>query len=113
VIFAHLVVIDGIERGAPFDPRIDWVRGNDIELIFGGADEMAAVIIDYLGARIFEHSMVFQLKHRGDVIGNQVLDVADGDVFDFRVGDERTSRYPAPQATTKIDSGFFTARAET
>src|SRR5439155_25878568 len=48
VRLAHFIVLDGVERSAALDPRIDRVRSDDVEFLFRGADEMPAVIQDDL-----------------------------------------------------------------
>src|SRR5438876_1010964 len=48
MLLAHLVVLNRVERGTAFDPRVDWIGGDDVELLFGGAHKMPAIVIDHL-----------------------------------------------------------------
>src|SRR5437879_13581825 len=88
---AHFVIFHRVERSAALDPRIDRIGRDDVEFLFGGADEMPAIIEDYFGPWIMHDTVVLFLEHRGHKFRDQWLDVANDDAFDVGVYHKRAS----------------------
>src|SRR2546422_2216422 len=61
---AHFVILNRVERGAAFDPGIDRIRGDDIEFLRRGTDEMPAVVENHFGTGIFNDSVILFFEHR-------------------------------------------------
>src|SRR5579871_803965 len=56
------------------------IRSDDVELFFGGQNEMTRVIVVDVSARIVQDVVVFAVEVLGGNGGNQGLQLADGDV---------------------------------
>ena len=89
----ELEVLLGVERGRALHPGMDRVGRDDVELLLGGEDIVARVVVDDLHARIVHHVVVLVLEVRRDLLRHERLDLADDDALHRRVLRERPGRH--------------------
>ena len=90
---AHLKILCRVERGRALDPRVDRVRGDDIEFLTGLEDVMAGVIDNHFDAWVIHHLIVLRAEKEVCCRRNQRLYLADYNFFHFRVKHKGAGRY--------------------
>src|ERR1041385_8844810 len=81
MLLDQLKVFLGVERGAAFDPRVNGIAGDDVELFGGGENEMARVVINDLGARVVDDVVVLLAEIFGCGRRDDRLHFADDDTL--------------------------------
>ena len=85
----ELEVLGRIERRRAPYPRMDRVRGDDVEGLARGGDEVTRIIENELDPRIVDHVVVFFGEVHSGALRHQRFDLADDDTLDARVENKR------------------------
>src|SRR5262245_43521092 len=104
---AQLEILAGIKRRGAFDPRVDRIRRDDVELFARGENKMPRVVVTDLCLLVLYDAVVLGGKMLGNDFRNERLDLADYDPLDAGMHDERACRHARAAADDEHRFGLW------